>query len=89
MKNIDWEILVNHLTGVSSEIEEKELAEWISRTEENRGLYERIKKMWSTEHRAFPEPDTEKALSLVLSRIRQPSTVTQARLIRLLVCMVL
>jgi transmembrane sensor len=82
MKKVNWEILVNHLTGVSSEFEEKELAEWISRTEENRKLYDRVKRMWATEREAFPEPDTEKALSLVLSRIRQPSTARQARLIR-------
>jgi transmembrane sensor len=82
MKKIDWEILVNHLTGVSTDIEERELAKWISRTEENRRLYERLTKMWSTEQRALPQHDTEKALSLVLSRIRQPSTAAQARIIR-------
>lgn len=82
MKKIDWEILVNHLTGVSSEIEEEELAAWISEAEENRALYERVKKMWSAERRVFPKPDTEKALNLILSRIRQSSAATETKVIR-------
>jgi transmembrane sensor len=82
MKKIDWEILVNHLTGVSSEIEEEELAEWLSETEENRTLYERVKITWSAERKALTKPDTEKALNLVLSRIRQSDAATETKVIR-------
>ncbi len=82
MRKIDWEILVNHLSGVSSESEEKELAEWISRTEENRKWYEHLKMMWTAERRSPPKPDTEKALGLVLSRIRQSSVPGGAKVMR-------
>jgi len=83
MKKIDWEILVNHLTGISTETEEKKLSEWISENEEHRILYERIKELWISEPKAARRPDTEKALSLVLSRIRQSSTARQGTLIPL------
>lgn len=82
MKKIDWEILVNHLTGVSSEIEEEKLATWLSEAEENRAFYERIKNMWSAERKVLTKPDTEKALNLVLSRIRQSSLAAEATVIR-------
>ena len=83
MKKIDWDILVNHLTGTSTETEERKLSEWISEKEENRILLERITKLWSSEPVSGRRPDTEKALGLVLSRIRQSSTAREARVIPL------
>ena len=81
MKKIDWEVLVNHLTGASSEIEEKAFSDWLSESEENRQFYERIRKMWSAQPGELPELDTERALDHVLSRIRQSSPAAQRKLV--------
>lgn len=83
MKKIDWDILVNHLSGTSSETEERKLSEWMSQKEENRVLYERIKKLWSAERKAGRRPDTEQALRLVLSRIQKTSSVSETKTIPL------
>jgi len=83
MKKIDWDILVRHLTGTSTEKEERELSGWISEKEENRVFYQRVKNLWISGPRASRQPDTEKALSLVMSRIRQSGTAGEARIIPL------
>jgi len=77
MNKIDWEIVANHLSGQATEGEEKKLAEWLARSAENREFLERLKKMWLTEQKGLPRPDTEKALRLVMARIQQPSPARQ------------
>jgi len=78
MKKLDWNILLNHLTGTSSEKEERELSTWLSASEEHRVLYERIRALWLAEPKPSRRPDTEKALQNVLSRIRQPHPSSQS-----------
>jgi len=74
MKKLDWDILVNHLTGTSSESEEKKLAVWLAEKRENQVLYDRIRRLWSASPQTGRRPDTEQALKLVLSRIQQAET---------------
>ena len=78
MKKLDWDILVNNLTGTSSEVEEKELAAWIAEKSENQTLYERIRRLWSVSLQTGRRHDAERALTLVLSRIQQPETPKEA-----------
>jgi transmembrane sensor len=78
MRTIDWNILVNHLTGTSSEAEERELSAWIAEGEHNRILYGRIKDLWTANLNTGRRPDTEEALKLVLSRIQHPEISKQA-----------
>ena len=85
MRKIEWDILVGHLTGTSSAAEEEKLTAWISESDEHRILYERIRKLWSTEPRTGKRPDTERALSLVLSRIQQSDAARKSAISRQLV----
>jgi transmembrane sensor len=78
MNRIDWNILLNHLTGTSSETEERTLSEWISENEENRDFYQRVRNLWLSEPHAGPRPDTERALRIVMSRIQQSNPARQA-----------
>ncbi|MFH0989496.1 MAG: FecR domain-containing protein [bacterium] len=83
MKSFDLDILINHLTGVSSESDEQRLAEWIAESEENRKFYDRIKAAWFEHRSAVPKPDTEKALKSVLSRIEQTDSVRSTNILHL------
>jgi ferric-dicitrate binding protein FerR (iron transport regulator) len=83
MKKIDWDILVSHLTGTSSESEEKRLSEWISEKEENRVLFQRLEKLWSSQPKAGHWPDTERALNLVMSKIQRSDSAGHAKIIPL------
>ena len=74
MNKIEWEIVANHLTGQATEEENKKLTDWLGESAENREFFERLSKMWQAESRAFPRPDTEGALRLVMSRIQGAST---------------
>ena len=72
MNKIDWDILLDHLSGVASESEEKLLAEWIAASDENRAIYDRLEKLWHAGDVPSQRPDTEKALARVLATIRRP-----------------
>jgi ferric-dicitrate binding protein FerR (iron transport regulator) len=71
MKNIDWEILASHLTGQTSEDEERKLARWLAEAPEHRDFLDRLKKAWSAELPSTVRFDTEAALRQVLSRIEE------------------
>jgi transmembrane sensor len=78
MKTPDWDILINHLTGISSDVEERAISAWISENEENRAFYQRVKNLWASEPRGSRRPDTERALRLVLTRIQQSGAAREA-----------
>ena len=73
MNKIDWEILANHLTGQATEEEDRELSEWLAESAGNREFFDRLKKIWLADRKKMPRVDTEKALTLVMSRIQQQS----------------
>ena len=72
MNKINWDILLNHLNGVASESEEMLLTEWIAGSDENRALYDRLKRLWLAGGLSSRRPDPEKALAQVLATIRKP-----------------
>jgi transmembrane sensor len=78
MKNIDWDILVHHLAGTSTKIEESRLAAWMSEKDENRIFVQRLEKVWAMETASAHHPDTEQALNRVLTRIHHAAPTEDA-----------
>ena len=70
MKNIDWEILNDYLSGNLADEEKEQFEDRLDKNAEAKAEYEKIKMIWNSAPQNFPKPNTEKALKNVLNRIQ-------------------
>lgn len=70
MKQPDWNIIIDYLTGEISGEDRRAFEKWLNENSENREYFESIKKFWDTEPDNLPDPDTEASLAKVLDRIQ-------------------
>lgn len=64
-ETIEHELLLRYLTGQCDPKEENEVRNWLSLSEENRKLLDKLARIWETPSNEMPEPDLEKAWAAV------------------------